>query len=106
MQRPVLVAAAIIVIGAGCVLMLTHLGPTAPGRESAVVSATPKPAVSWSAADLTRDQIMARIANADVSEPDRVQLMAAFTQSKGDPVSMQSVLDKLRLALEAAKKKN
>ena len=49
---------------------------------------------------------MARIADADVSEPDRVQLMAAFTQSKGDGVAMQSVLDRLKLALDAAKKKN
>lgn len=110
MQRPVRVAAAIILVGAGSVLMLTRFGPDRHGiaRESAVAIANPQPAESWSAASLTRDQIMARIANADVSEPDRVQLMAAFTQSKGDPVSMQSVLDKLKLALEAetAKKKN
>jgi hypothetical protein len=106
MQRPVRVAAVIILVAAGCVLLLRYLGPgPMPGRES-VAAANPVPALSWSAADLTRDQIMARIANADVSEPDRVQLMAAFTHAKGDTVAMQSVLDKLKLALEAAKKKN
>ena len=108
MQRPVLVAAVIILVAAGCVLLLGLLGPGAvmPPRESVAAAANPVPALSWSAADLTRDQIMARIADADVSEPDRVQLMAAFTQSKGDGVAMQSVLDRLKLALDAAKKKN
>lgn len=108
MQRPVRVAAVIILVGAACVLLLGYLDPAtlAPPRESAAAVAGPVPALSWSAADLTRDEVMARITTADVSEPDRVQLMAAFTHAKGDGVAMQSVLDKLKLAIETAKKKN
>lgn len=81
----------------------------APGGKPAAAAGTQVagspvdegPAGVWSAAALTRDQIKARIADAAISEADRVQLSEAFQQA-GDATSVQAVLDRLKL-LEAKK---
>lgn len=61
-------------------------------------------AETWSAAALSAGEIKQRIATADIAEADRVSLMAAFQQAHGT-AEMQAVLDKLKLALEAARNK-
>lgn len=83
---------------------ITDAAAAATGGPVAPV-ATQSASDSWVAAELTQDQIKARIAGADISEADRVVLMGAFQQADGDPAALQSVLDKLKIALTSAKKK-
>lgn len=71
---------------------------------SASAAAVPPPApLSWTAAGLTLDQIKSRIANAAISESDRLQFMAEFKDANGQSDKLQALLDKLRLAISAAK---
>jgi hypothetical protein len=60
---------------------------------------------SVKASELSQDEIKTRIAKADIAETDRLALMGAFKHAAGDPAALQSVLDKLRMAIAAAKKK-
>lgn len=78
------------------------VGVARNGSGVTVAAAQPAP-VSWTATDLTLDQIKSRIADAAISEADRLQFMAAFKDANGQPDKLQALLDKLRLAISAAK---
>ncbi|WP_127903201.1 hypothetical protein [Solirhodobacter olei] len=86
---------------------------SAPARPASTGAATPvRPAAkaaadkapSWKAADLSQDEIKTRIARADIAETDRLALMTAFKHAAGDAAQLQSVLDKLRMAIASKKK--
>lgn len=88
-------------------------GTQAAGRPAGAAD-VPKPTrvaadaqgtgTSWEAKDLTLDEIKTRIAGADIAETDRLSLMDAFRKARGDPAVLQSVLDKLKMAVAAQAK--
>lgn len=103
MYRPVLVTAALIAVAAGGLSVVGHFGSRAAVRPlQAAGTGTAAPV--WDAHQLTLDEIKDRIAKADIAETDRLQLIAAFRAAKEDRTALQSVLDKLVLAMQAAKK--
>lgn len=132
-MKPVVAGAIVAVLAVGGVVMIRQGGPEVPAMApapatkaslrtgvvkpaGAAAASAPKAAstapdaaadktVSWKASELSQDEIKTRIAKADISETDRLALMGAFKHAAGDPAALQSVLDKLRLAIAAAKKK-
>ncbi len=103
MQRPVLVTAALLFVAAGGLSAVGHFGSRAAVRAPQAAGAGAAAPV-WDAQALTLDEIKERIAKADIAETDRLQLIVAFRAAKEDRTALQSVLDKLRLAMQAAVK--